>query len=108
MRVGFFETGEAHQGDILIHRASDLVGGIGSYAECHVLADCEPREKPVLLKHHPPVGTRARDPFTVEESLAFVISLQARNDPQQGTFAAAAAADDADEFPSRDGQVNVP
>lgn len=61
----------------------------------------------MVLEHDAALQAGGRDAFTVEQDVAFVFGFQPDDQAQQGGFAAAAGADDADEFTRAYVEVDV-
>ena len=79
-------------------------GAVATEANLDIRYHPRPRQQPRLLEHHPDIF-RLR--FPAETDGAGIDALKTGDQAQQRTFAAAAAADDRDELPGRDMQVDA-
>ena len=105
--MGAGEAGEADQFQVLPHQPLLFPGRPAVQAEGHVLFHRQPGKEAVLLKDHPPIEPRTGDAAATQPHLSAVAVLQAGDDAQQGALAAAAGADDGDELPCPDLQVDL-
>ena len=79
-------------------------------AESDVLEDAHVRPEGVVLEHHAaasPVGRSARDVVVSEADAAGVGEVEACDDPEEGRFAAAAGAEEEEQFTGLDDEGHV-
>ena len=80
-------------------------------AEGHVLGDVEVGEQRVALEHRvdgPPLGRRARHVDAVDQDLAAVGTLEAADQAERRGLAAPGRAEEGEELPRRDLQIDAP
>src|SRR5450830_348775 len=75
--------------------------------EHHVFFHRQPRQHVAGLKNHADLRRRPFDRLVVDQHFAFVVRHQTGDDTQQSALAAAAGAEDGDEFPFADRQRDV-
>ena len=102
---------EPHHGDVLINYRFPLLAGHGWHhlidGQADVLAHREPGQQGVVLKYHHLVWTGALHRFAIEQHRASGRHIQAGNHVEQGALSTAGMADQGDEFPFLDLQINA-
>src|SRR5687768_12006110 len=100
MRVDIREALEANEVDEMVDGFAYL--GLGASPRCRteadVVADVEPGKQSIILKHHAAARARSRYRHAPHEIVALRGDLKPGGHPQQGGFATAGRADQADEF----------
>ena len=79
----------------------------GCQAKFHVVLNIEPGQECKALEHHGQVWVGAHQGCTLELNATIAWSDQARHDPKQGAFAAAAAAQEGHHFTSTDREADA-
>ena len=79
----------------------------GCQAKFHVVLNIEPGQECKALEHHGQVWIGAHQGCTFELNATIAWSDQARHDPKQGAFAAAAAAQEGHHFTSTDREADA-
>src|SRR5215469_1104617 len=103
---------KAGQADELDHRLRPRAGlrladALQLEAEAHIAQHIAPRIERVLLEHEAAVGAGRGDDVTADENAAACRLGEPLQHPQQGGLAAARRADDDEEFPWRDVEIDV-
>ena len=103
---------QLHQMEHLLHPGGDVpLGDLPNFqAVADVVRHGHVWEEGIVLEHGvhgPPVGLQVRNVRAVQDHLAAVRGLQARNDPQGGGFAAAGGPQQGDKLPLLNVQVNA-
>ena len=103
---------DLHQFQRFLDPAFDLVLGhlFGFQTVGHVLLHRQVREDGVVLEYHadvPFMGGQVVDGLVVKADLAAVHRIETGDHAQQGGFAAAGGAQQGEEFPGADGQVDA-
>ena len=103
---------ERHESEHLHHLGLDLLLGdlFLPQGEGHVFKDVQVGEQGVLLKdgvHAPLVGGHVVDLLPQEEDVALVRRLKAADEPQQGRLAAAGGAEQGEQLPISDLQIQI-
>jgi len=100
-----FEADEAHEVvDFAAFFAEDAAGDEAGF---DVGADGEPGEEVRILEDEAAFGAGAEDGFGADEEFAGVGCVEAGDEAEEGGFAAAARADEGDEFAGGDGEGGV-
>ncbi|MNC27147.1 hypothetical protein D3C75_753100 [compost metagenome] len=104
--VCFFEACQPYQSDELIHPLPDL-GLLQRQIAGDVLLHRQPGKQPGLLENNPLLNAGAVNGLPVQQHRSLIALVQPGNNLQQGAFAAAAGADNGDDFPFPDIQGNI-
>src|SRR3989442_5535147 len=106
--VGVGEGFQADQPHEIVHLLTlTVVQTAGDEAGLEVAANGEPGEKVWVLKHQTALGAGASDGLSADPELTRVGRVQAGDEAKEGGFAAAAGADQSDQFPGSDRKGNL-
>ena len=109
MRVSVDKILQAHQFDVLTHGVAFFSAAQHRVLQTYrdVLLHVEPREQAVILKHDAALQPRAGDGLAIDQDPPVIFLIEPQNQAQQRGLAAAAGADNADEFAGGDVELNV-
>ena len=110
MNVGAFEFFQSNEVEVVFGNLLAFLGiqaRLEPEAEEDIAHDIQPREKRVLLEHDHAVATGAGDVFAVGQNLSTVRLVEAGDEVQERRLAAAAGADEAEEFTLADFHTHI-